>query len=213
MSAKVLVLCERSGTIRNAFGAAGFDVTSVDTLESTAENVGNSRHVVGDALDWLNFGAHLVIARPPCTYLANSGARWLYDGRDANGERILNAERWASLDKAIDFFNAMTLANAPRIAIENPIPHKSARHGIGAPTQYVQPYEYGLPESKRTGLWLRNLPPLVETNNVKDEMEKLSTAERNRVHYASPGPDRWMKRSLLADGIAKAMADQWGGLL
>lgn len=208
--ARVLVLCERSGAIRNAFARRGHDVISVDTLPATDAD-GGGRHVVGDALDWLDCPADLVIARPPCTYLTNSGVRWLYrpDGSTKD------PDRWQRLAEAIDFFNAMKTANATFIAIENPIPHKHAAEHIGRPTQYVQPYQFGHMESKRTGWWLvggphGGLPTLTPTNDVREQMMLLPVAERNRVHYASPGPDRWMERSRLVEGMADAMADQWG---
>lgn len=235
---KVLVLCERSGAIRNAFARLGHDVTSVDTLESTTDCEGNSRHIVGDALEWVGPDApsfDLVIARPPCTYLTNSGVRWLFegtkvvDGMIVEGELTARAlQRWQLLGDAIDFFRAMKTANAPHIAIENPIPHKYAREGfetsvagghnvhrtgrtegIGSPSQIVQPWMFGSPESKATGWWITGLPELVGTENVYEHMMTLPKAERNRVHFASPGADRWMKRSLLVEGMAVAMAEQW----
>src|SRR5688500_10170438 len=107
MTARVLVACERSGVIRNAFGAAGFDVTSVDTLPSPVENVGNAEHVVADVTDFLDLPFDLVIARPPCTYLANSGARWLYSGRDEEGNLIRDRERWENMEAGATFFRSM----------------------------------------------------------------------------------------------------------
>lgn len=229
---KILVLCERSGAIRNAFARLGHDVTSVDTLESTTDCEGNSRHIVGDALDWVGPDApafDLVIARPPCTYLTNSGVRWLFElDKETGGLTQRAVDRWQHLADAIVFFNAMKTANAPHIAIENPIPHKHAGvggvretafgifdlpDGIGGPGQIVQPWMFGHMESKATGWWLTDLPKLTPTDDVKAAMMELPKAERNRVHYASPGPDRWMKRSLLVEGMAVAMADQWSDVL
>jgi hypothetical protein len=227
--AHVLILCERSGAIRNAFARLGHTVVSVDTLPSTTPCEGDSQHIVADALDFLPGGpqgAHwdIVIARPPCTFMANSGARWLLEKDKTTGELTQRAkDRWVSLAAAIDFFKAMQTMDSDLIAIENPIPHKHARlgfeneyasrtSGIGEPTQYVQPWDFGHPESKKTGWWLKGLPLLQGTKDVKAEAMALPYAERNRVHHASPGPERWMKRSLLVDGMAAAIADQWGSV-
>lgn len=224
-SLNVLILCERSGAIREAFASRGHKARSVDTLTTTMpcvryENGGESWHDVADAMDYLPGGSReqhwdLVIARPPCTYLTNSGVRWLFE-KDADGELTERAAlRWAHLGDAIEFFNAIKRVDTDFLAIENPIPHKHARElvdgGIGAPTQIVQPWMFGHPESKATGWWLQGLPELEPTDDVKAHMMTLPKSERNRVHYASPGPERWMKRSLLVQGMADAIADQWGG--
>ena len=239
MSLNVLVLCERSGAIREAFASRGHFAMSVDTLPTTTPtgphaSGGSSSHVVGDALDFLpdeknGTGWDLVIARPPCTYLTNSGVRWLFEGTKVVDGEIVSGEltdraraRWDRLAEAVKFFNAMKRIDSAFIAIENPIPHKYAREGIntdpeyvgiGAPDQIVQPWMFGHPESKGTGWWLKGLPLLQPTKDVKAEMKALPAAERNRVHYASPGPDRWMKRSLLVQGMADAIADQWGSFV
>ncbi len=161
-------------------------------------------HYQGDARDLMGESWDLVIAHPPCTYLANSGVQWL--GRP--GRRDLMSEGAA-------FFADMFEWDSPRICVENPIQHRYAReaHGQGKPTQYIQPWQYGQPESKKTGLWLRGLPPLTPTNNVHAEMMQLSPGDRQPVWYASPGPDRWKARSRTIPGIADAMAEQWGGEL
>lgn len=244
----VLILCERSGAIRESFAARGHVALSVDTLDTTTptgrhESGGRSFHAVADARDYLPGGEHgdthwdLVIARPPCTYLTNSGVRWLFEvdkDATANDPWVGNTlteravDRWSQLAEAIEFFNAIKGIDTEFLAIENPIPHKHAREGgprhigaknlpsfdlpkgIGAPTQIVQPWQFGAPESKGTGWWLKGLPNLTETDNVYDHMMTLPRSERNRVHFASPGADRWMKRSLLVQGMADAIADQWG---
>lgn len=252
----VLVLCEATGTIRETFVRAGHSAVSVDVLPTTAPRGYNpmtggvSRHIISDALafvdsdDDLFTGWDLVIARPPCTYLTNSGVRWLFEGAK-DGELTGRAvERWSHLLDAIRFFNAMKDAETGFLAIENPIPHRYARLGIkagldelaaekpelaalvrrsipvgvaesvaaiGAPTQVVQPYHFGHTESKGTGWWLKGLPPLTKTDDVKVATMALPAAERNKVHYASPGADRWAKRSALVQGMADAIVDQWGG--
>ena len=133
-----------------------------------------------------------MIAHPPCTYLTNSGVRWLKG----------NESRLTMMHDACAFF--LELKNAPigHIAIENPIPHKYARAEIGNYDQIIQPWQFGHGETKATCLWLKNLPKLVPTNIVEGRTP--------RVHHASPGPDRWKERSRTLTGIAEAMADQWG---
>lgn len=197
---KVLVACEYSGTVRDAFIARGHDAMSCDLLPTEAPGP----HHEGDVRDVINFGWDLVVAHPPCTYLANSGARWLYE-RD---------NRWQALIDGACFFRELLDAPAPRVAVENPIMHEWARKIVGrGPDQTIQPYEFGHAESKRTGLWLRGLPRIVPTDNVEAEMRALPDRERSRVHYASPGPDRWKVRSTFYAGVAEAMAYQWGALL
>src|SRR5690606_24704723 len=138
-------------------------------------------------------------AHPPCTYLANSGVRWLYK----DGEP--DEDRWLRMADGAEFFRALLNAPIPRIAVENPIMHKYARAIVGrAPDQYVQPWQYGHPETKATGLWLKGLPLLTPTNIVE--------GREPRVHHASPGPDRWKERSRTLPGLAAAFADQWGSL-
>ena len=197
---KVLIACEYTGTERDAFIAAGHDAMSCDMLPTEAPGP----HHQGDVRDLMGEPFDLVVAHPPCTYLSLSGVRWLYS----------DPTRWQGLIEGAAFFRLMFAFNAPRIAVENPIQHKWAKlaHGQGDPTQYVQPWQHGHPETKRTGLWLRGLPPLLPTNDVRDLMAGLSPAERNRIHYASPGPDRGKVRSAAYSGIAAAMADQWGSI-
>ena len=200
---KVLVACEYSGIVRDAFIREGHDAMSCDILPSESAF---GPHYQGDVLDLLGEPYDLVVAHPPCTFLSNSGARWLYN---FDGTK---SDRWSDMCEGAEFFANMFKFNSPRIAVENPVQHKHAveAHGRGKATQYIQPYEFGHTESKRTGLWLVGLPPLVPTNNVYDEMMKLSYSQRNKVHYASPGPDRWKVRSTTYTGIAQAMSHQWG---
>lgn len=200
---RVLVACEFSGRVRDAFLARGHDAWSVDLLstESTPE-----RHIVGDALEAIEtIRPDLLIAHPPCTYLANSGVRWLYGGKGT----VVDRDRWAQMEDAAAFFADLLRAHVPRIAVENPIMHGHGREAIeryGAPAalvQTVQPWMFGQGETKATQLYLRNLPPLVATDVVDGRAPV--------VHYASPGPNRWRERSRTYQGIADAMAAQWGG--
>ena len=195
---RVLIACEYTGTERDAFIAAGHDAMSCDVLPTEAPGP----HYQGDVRDLMGEPFDLVVAHPPCTYLSLSGVRWLYS----------DPIRWQGLIEGAAFFRLMLGFNAPRIAVENPIQHKWAKlaHGQGGPTQYVQPWQHGHTETKATGLWLRGLPPLMPTDDVRDAMAGLSPAERNRIHYASPGPDRGKVRSAAYPGIAAAMAAQWG---
>jgi len=197
---KVLIACEYSGTVRDAFIKAGHDAMSCDLLPTDVAGP----HHQGDVTDILNDGWDLIIAHPPCTYMTNSGVSWLYK----------DPARWALLNDAAAFFNLLLDAPVNRIAVENPIMHKYAKERIGnrKQDQVVQPWMFGHMEQKGTCLWLKNLPLLTATNNVKAEMLLLPDNERQRLHYLSPGPDRWKLRSKTYQGIADAMAAQWGCL-
>ena len=195
---RVLVACEFSGTVRRAFAERGHDAWSCDLLP--AEDRSN-KHIVGDARDLLNDGWDLMVAHPPCTRLCNSGVRWL--SIPPAGKTL--SDMWADLDEGSALFSAFWNAPIERIAVENPVMHKHAKARIvnyREPAQSVQPWQYGHGETKRTCLWLKNLPPLVPTNIVEGRAP--------RVHHMSPGPDRWRERSRFFSGIAEAMADQWG---
>ena len=189
---KVLIACEFSGTVRRAFAARGHDAWSCDLLPADDRS---NRHIVGDARDLLKDGWDLLmVAHPPCTRLCNSGVRWL-------AERDL----WADLDDAAALFSDFWNAPIDRIAVENPVMHRHAKERIRnyqEPAQSVQPWQFGHGETKRTCLWLKGLPPLVPTNIVE--------GREARVHRMPPGPDRWKERSRTFEGIAKAMAEQWG---
>ncbi len=203
---RVLIACEFSGRVRDAFIARGHDAVSCDLLPSETPGP----HIQGDALaavasrDW-----DLLIAHPPCQYLANSGVRWLYGGK---GNRI-DPERWAKMEAAADFFWRLLNAPVPRVAVENPIMHGFGRDRInGEPTQTIQPWMFNHPEQKATQLWLRNLPPLRPVSDLRPQMATMREADRSRVHYASPGPERWKERSRTLPGVAAQMAEQWGAL-
>lgn len=196
---RVLVACEYSGIVRDAFTDAGHDAVSCDLLPTESAR---GRHVLGDVLELLRSEQFdLMIAHPPCTYLTNSGVCWLH--KDPN--------RWQLLDEGAAFFRQLLDAHVPLKCIENPIMHKYAKERIGRKqSQVVQPWMFGHLEQKATCLWLDGLPLLKPTRVVKDEMMQLPKRERERLHYCSPGPDRWKERSRTFKGIAQAMADQWG---
>jgi len=197
---RVLVACEYSGTVRDAFLARGHYAMSCDLLPCDSLNSGD--HYQGNVADILDQNWDLLIAHPPCTYLANSGVSWLHRKPD----------RWAQLDDGAAFFKMFLDSPIKRKCIENPIMHKYAIERIGGvkQTQIVQPWMFGHMEQKATGLWLTGLPELQATNNVRDAMMLLPKRERERLHYLPPSPNRWKLRSTTYAGIAAAMAEQWG---
>ena len=182
---RVLIACEYSGTVRDEFNAMGFDAMSCDLLES--EKPG--KHYKGDVFDVLYDGWDLMIAHPPCTHLAVSGARH-FAAKKASGVQ----------DEALVFVAALLSAPIKHIALENPISIISTR--IRKPDQIIQPWQHGHGETKATCLWLKDLPLLVP-NDVVDGREA-------RIHRMAPSPDRWKERSRTFPGIANAMAHQWG---
>jgi len=203
---RVLVACERSGVVRRAFRDRGHDAWSCD-LEPADD--GSRYHIQGDCLprlyDRLYWRWDLLIGHPECTYLANSGAKHLYAGMKA--ENGPNPDRWAHMGAAAAFFMALWNAPIPMIALENPIMlgHPKRLFGIPEPTQIIQPYQFGHGETKATCLWLKNLPPLEPTNIVE--------GREQRVFRMAPGPNRKRDRSRTYEGIAEAMATQWGASL
>jgi len=199
---RVIVLYECSGVVRNAFVRTGHDAWSCDTKpEEQPRPDGWDGHYQGDVWKCLEeFPPEtwdLIIAHPPCTYLCNSGIRWLYrGGRKESGK---DESRWEAMQQARDNFRRLLALPVKRLCVENPRPHRYAL--LPKPTQYIQPWQFGHGETKETGLWLKGIPPLVPTNIV---------AERKpRVHYESPGPERAADRSRTLLGIADAMAQQW----
>lgn len=180
---RVLVACEFSGAVRDAFAALGHDAWSCDLLPSETPG----QHIQGDALALDLASFDLLIAHPPCTHLAASGARWW-------------PEKRAEQEVSIAMFRAFLLAPCPRVAVENPIGILSRR--VRKPDQIIQPWEHGHGETKATCLWLRGLPRLRPSNVVE--------GREARVHLEPPGPDRWARRSRTLPGIAAAMAAQWG---
>lgn len=191
---RVLVACEYSGRVRDAFIAAGHDAISCDLLPT--EKPGP--HVQSDVTEMLGQPWDLVIAHPPCTYLANSGVRWLHT----------DAGRWQKMKEAAAFFLACLNANAPLIAVENPVMHRYGRDLVGrGPDFTIQPWQFGDDFKKRTCFWTRGLPRLVPTSDMD------GATARAECHLLAPGPERWRNRSRTYPGIAQAMADQWGKII
>lgn len=196
---RVLVGCEFSGTVRNAFAERGHTAWSCDLIESDDNN---KFHMICDVMDALKAGYDLAILHPPCTCLCVSGNSTYGTGMPKNSMRV-RAIEWTHMlwETAKKFCN--------KVCLENPVGVLNSRPGMPRPS-YVQPYMFGHPESKKTGLWLHNLEPLAETDNVKHVYDSLPKNERMRLHYLPPSKDRWKIRSKTFDGIAKAMAQQWG---
>ncbi len=197
--AKILVACEFSGIVRDAFLAEGHDVWSCDLLPD--DNRSN-RHITGDVRDILDDGWDMMmVAHPPCTRLCNSGVRWLT--KAPNGRTL--DDMWRELDEGAALFSTLWNADSPCIAVENPVMHRHAKVRIKNYrnfAQSVQPWQFGHGECKRTCLWLKNLPNLIPTDIVE--------GREQRIHLLPPGPDRWRERSRFFTGIAQAMAQQWG---
>lgn len=179
---RILIACEFSGIVRDAFIRRGHDAVSCDLLPTESPGP----HIHGDVLEVLNDGWDMMIAHPPCTHLAVSGARWF---KDKQKEQSV----------ALDFVRKLLDAPIVRIALENPISVISSR--IRKPDQIIQPWMFGHGETKATCLWLKNLP-LLKATNVVDGREP-------RIHKMPPGKDRWKLRSITYQGIAEAMAEQW----
>ena len=194
---KVLVACEYSGIVRDAFTSKGHDAWSCDILPT--ESPGN--HFQGDILEHLNKGWDLMIAHPPCTHLAVSGARWFAEGR----------KPWSLQIEALDFVRKLLNAPINKIALENPVSVISTK--IRKPNQIIQPFEYGHDVSKKTCLWLKNLPNLKPTKIVKPDIIEKNGYKMSRHHWETfklPSKIRGKVRSKFYTGIANAMADQWG---
>jgi hypothetical protein len=193
---KVLIACEYSGTVRKAFRELGHDAWSCDLLPSDDNS---EYHIKGDVAELLQKSWDLMIAHPPCTYLCNSGVHWL--GRQKGREEKM---REGAL-----FFKTLLEANIPKICVENPIMHKYAKQIIGCDyAQTVQPWQFGEDASKATCLWLKGLQKLEPTNVIKkDRYANQTPSGQNKL---GPSADRWKIRSKTYEGIARAMAEQWG---
>ena len=196
---RVLIGCECSGTVRDAFLALGHDAMSCDLLPTDVPGP----HYQGDVRDVLDGGWDLMVAHPGCTYLCRAGQRWLHAPTDTRPGKLKGLPRWAATWEAVQFFQLLRDAPIERIAIENPRPGSHVRADIGAPDQVIQPWQFGHGETKATGLWLKNLPPLLPTEFVE--------GREGRVWRLPPRSDRQKLRSVTYTGIAAAMAAQWGG--
>lgn len=207
---KVLIGCETSGIVRDAFDRAGHDAWSCDILPADTPT---NKHIIGDVRDVIEMDNwdFLAVMHPPCTRLCNSGVRWLH--KAPPGKTL--EQMWQELEDGAALFSHLLNCKIPRVAVENPVMHKHAKERIDGYfkfSQSVQPWHFAdsddSPDNvkKRTCLWLRKLPNLIATGSVDG-----STA-RAEIHKATPGPDRWKLRSKFFPGIAEAMADQWGNL-
>lgn len=240
---RVLVACEFSGVVRRAFRELGHEAWSCDLLP--AED-GSPHHFMADALQTAKGKAmyfsqggafmhylpwDLVVCHPPCTFLCNSGVRWLYkryaDGRSGHS-RVFNPVRVENMKKGARFFADLwrtAVDSGAAVCMENPVMHWHASReiekcliGWTGPSPWtnrtkIDPRDFGHTETKATHFYLHNLPALVPTDRVHSQAAALSVKDRSRVHYASPGPDRWKERSRTLPGIAKAMAEQWSHYL
>jgi len=185
--ANILIACEKSRRVARAFEKLGHNAVSCDILPAEQEG----KHIQDDVLKHLSDGWDMMIAHPDCTYLANSGVRWL----------IGNTERYAKMLEACEFFNKLLYANIPLIAIENPIQHKYARQFIRKPDEIIQPWWFGEGETKATCLWLVGLPPLMAT--------LVHTGREGKIYKEPPSLERKANRSRTYLGMADAMARQW----
>ena len=189
---RILIACEYSGAVRDAFIRAGHDAMSCDLLPTDAPGP----HYQGDVMNIIDDGWDMMVAHPPCTHLAVSGARWFKD-------------KQAEQADALAFVRQLLDAPIPRIALENPVSIISSH--IRKPDQIIQPWMFGHGERKATCLWLKGLPNLLPTHRKDDLFAEQEPAGREqRLHKLPPSPDRWKLRSITYPGIAKAMAEQWG---
>lgn len=186
---KVLIACEFSGTVRDAFISKGHEAISCDLLETESDGP----HYKGDVFDIINDGFDIMICHPPCTYLCSSGLHW--------NKRIEGRQQ--KTEEALEFCKKLMECNIPKICMENPIGCISTRYR--KPDQIIQPWMFGHGETKATCLWLKNLPLLCPTNFVEGRVP--------RIHKLPPGKDRWKERSRTYKGIAEAMANQWGEVI
>ena len=204
---RVLVACEFSGRVRDAFARRGHCARSCDLRPTERPGF----HYEGDVLEILDDGWDLLIAHPYCTYNTLAGVRWMYHPEDSHlpaGQRRRHPQypnRMADFEAGVQFFLALRNAPIDRICVENSQPHGLAMSRIGRYDQRVQPWMFGEPYTKGACLWLKNLPPLVP-QTAKADFERIEA----ECHFASPGPDREKERSRTYQGIANAMAEQWG---
>jgi hypothetical protein len=211
---RVLVACEYSGVVRDAFIKKGHDAFSCDILPAEGNNL--QKHVQGDVLPLLLQSWDLLIAHPPCTYLTVTANKWLKDQPARKSGALVGAERRAAREEAIDFFMKFANANIPKIAIENPVGCISSQWR--KPNQIIQPMDFGHPEPKKTCLWLKGLPLLKSTHQgVEPGYTVTKSGKRMATWYYfadnTKGSNRAKVRSKTFQGIANAMAEQWGGQL
>lgn len=207
---RVLVACEFSGIVREAFRKQGHAAWSCDLRPSSD---GSPYHIQGDCLAILEGGWDILVAHPPCTHLSLSGNRWLKDHfvkqKDKPPRWHDGSRKREKQKQAIEFFRSLLNAPIPLRCIENPMSQASSL--VAPKNQTIHPWEFGHPEQKTTWLWLRGgLPPLSPTKNVYREMMALPKSQRERIWSMPPGPEREMLRSVTYQGIADAMASQWG---
>ena len=211
---KILIACEESQRVCKAFREKGHEAYSCDIEPCSGGHP--EWHIMQDVIPLINGNCQfktcdgaghevdgrwdMIIAHPPCTHLASSGAAWFKEKQKSGQQQ-----------QAIQFFMKCINADCKKICVENPVGIMSTLYC--KPTQYINPWQFGHPEQKKTCLWLKGLPELRETKNVYDYMLTLPKKERERLHYLSPSPDRAKERSKTFPGIAKAMAEQWGGLI
>lgn len=193
---RVLIACEMSGVVRDQFKRKGHDAVSCDLLPSMRQG----KHIQDDVLAVLNDGWDLMIAHPPCTYLANSGNKHLYIELDR--ERKALEAAW--------FFKQLLNAPIPKICVENPIMRDAVGRVGRKQDQLIQPYQFGHMEEKATCLWLKGLPPLKPISDLKAVTKALPLKDRQRMFYMSPSSERGKMRSITYHGVAWAMAEQWG---
>lgn len=208
---RVLIACEFSGVVRRAFRARGHEAYSCDFLPSDDSSPFHfQQNVLELLLQWWD----LLIGHPPCTFITNAGVRHLRSIPTRIGKlpAIHGVIRWEEMKKGALFFKRLLDANVPKIAIENPIPHKYALEIIGRKyDQLIQPWMFGHGETKATCLWLKGLPPLQRTHRVDDLFcAQEPIAREQRLHKLPPSPNRSKIRSVTFQGIADAMASQWG---
>ena len=211
--AKVLVACEYSGIVRDAFSKLGHDAWSIDILPTESPG----QHIQDDVLNHLDKGWDLMIAHPPCTYLCITGLCWMHHPQDKHLDKKLRRphpnfpNRKQQQEDALEFVRKLMDAPIEKICIENPVSIISSQ--IRKPNQYIQPYQFGHYECKKTGLWLKNLPTLAHTSDLKKETYALPKKLRWKNLWTSPSAKRGKERSKFYQGFADAMAEQWGGNL
>lgn len=215
--------------VRDAFAARGWEAWSCDLLPTEREPAPGAHHYQGDVRDILQEGWDAMVGHPDCTFLTNAGSKWLYEeyapeekaaylkkhGRKLTGHSTRpDLERWNNMDAAAKFYRMLWEADIPHIALENPVMHGHAIRRVGGSAdQFIQPWQFGTPESKATGLRLKNLPPLVEHADAAEVLaygRTLPDKVFQRVFNLPPSPTRWKERSRTFPGVGQAMADQWG---